>query len=626
MRVLVLLILTCICCSFSAISQDINDRALIIQHTNVDELHRIAQDFQKNQLQYADRQVSKVIVDSEGISQYFSHFNKDGEAVYYQIGNESSAISSNIDKIRIGGESGLDLSGEGIVFGLWDNGNPRFTHQELEGKIVRAEIDDVTGHSTQVAGILVANGVEPEARGMASEAIIDSYNSGGWLSEVAIWAANGGMITNHSYIIANPQEQYQLYGIYNEHSQNWDALSYNAPYLVMCTGASNNGNDGYNPDGSRYDLLASNKLGKNSIVVGACEDVLEYTGPQSVEQAVFTSWGPTDDWRIKPDITAVGTNNFSSRDASDTDYRVSNGSSLSSPIVAGGLGLLQQHYHNLTGVYMKAATAKALIFSTTDEAGEFDGPDFANGWGLFNAQKAANLISNMGINSSIQELNLNENEVFEQVIEVDGSGPVSISMVWNDPPAEPLQFPTPNNPSLMLINDLDMRLVAADGTNYYPWRMEPNDTFDNYTSAAEKGDNYRDNTEIIFENDLPEGQYSVIVSHKGNLQSGMQEFSLVMNGISGSITPAEDFENKPLEFAVYPNPTSEQLFVDLDYEGRESLKLSLVNELNQIQLTQTIDAGSQVQLNLKALMPGLYIVQIETLGGQLKGSKKIVIE
>jgi len=75
----------------------------------------------------------------------------------------------------------------------------------------------------------------------------------------------------------------------------------------MCTGASNNGAAGYNPDGSRYDLLASNKLGKNAIVVGACHDVLNYTGPESVVQAPFTSWGPTDDWRIKPDLTAVET-------------------------------------------------------------------------------------------------------------------------------------------------------------------------------------------------------------------------------------------------------------------------------------------------------------------------------
>lgn len=66
---------------------------------------------------------------------------------------------------------------------------------------------------------------------------------------------------------------------------------------------------------------------------------------------------------------------------------------MSTPVVAGTIALLQQYYHDLNNVYMKAATMKALLICTTDEAGRYDGPDFQNGWGLLNAEIAADVIT-----------------------------------------------------------------------------------------------------------------------------------------------------------------------------------------------------------------------------------------
>ena len=490
----IFIILAALFTTGAALGQNNKDRQHIVKQTNVEALNAIAEKYQALQAKFQIKNAPAIKVDKHGNKNYFSHYEADGSPIYYQLGNESSAISSRINEIRSGGSAGLDLDGSDLVIGLWDSGNPRTTHQELIGKIIRRDITNFAGHSTHVAGILVAEGIIPEARGMATSAIIESFTTGGWLTEVPLWASEGGMITNHSYIIGNPQEDYQRYGIYNVHSQNWDAISYNAPYLIMCTGASNNGNNGFNPDGSRYDLLASNKLGKNAIVVGACEDVLEYTGPESVRQAVFTSWGPTDDWRIKPDLAAVGTDNFSPRELSDTDYRVANGSSLAGPIVAGGLALLQQHYHNLNGNYMKAVTAKALIFSTTDEAGEFDGPDFSNGWGLFNARKAADVITNNKIASDILELRLTEGQTYTRNIETDGTQALSVAIVWNDPPSEPLPSEIHNDPTPMLINDLDVRLISENGVEYFPWRMEPNEAFNNYTCLLYTSPSPRDAT------------------------------------------------------------------------------------------------------------------------------------
>ena len=602
-------------------SQRMEDRAYIKTQTNVKALDRMAEDYWKVQDLYKNKQVPATLYDDRGNEQFFSHFEGNGDPVYYALENESSARSSKIDRIRTGGSRGLDLDGSDIEFGLWDGGAPRTSHTELRGRVNISDPAAFNFHATHVAGILMAQGVLKPARGMAPSATIDAYTSANWLGEISAWAANGGMITNHSYIIANPQSNYTQYGIYNIYSQRWDELSYHAPYLIMCTGASNNGNKGYNPDNSRYDLLASNKLGKNAIVVGACEDVLNYTGPSSVKQAFFTSWGPTDDWRIKPDITAVGTDSYSTRHGHDTDYGSGQGCSYASPVVAGGLALLQEHYHNNHSVYMRASTAKALILSTTDEAGSFDGPDFSNGWGLFNAEKAAGVISNDGITSEIMELTLDEGGVYTTTIFVDGSEPLSVAICWNDPPSDPLPGQIYNDPTPMLINDLDVR-VTMDSVTYYPWRMEPNSSFDNFTSPAGKGDNIRDNVEIISVNNIPEGEYTIRVTHKGSLQSGTQDFSLIVNGIRSGLTSDSKLNASDNRLSIYPNPAQDRINIDFEVNPIGVVKIGIYDLTGR--LVTCVNGNSQMVqgIDVSHLSTGIYFVQIETEGTSILLQKR----
>lgn len=68
-----------------------------------------------------------------------------------------------------------------------------------------------------------------------------------------------------------------------------------------------------------------------------------YEGSQSVVIGSFSSFGPVDDGRIKPDITGIGVDIFSTSDLSDDQYTTMGGTSLSS-CVTGSLVLLQQHY------------------------------------------------------------------------------------------------------------------------------------------------------------------------------------------------------------------------------------------------------------------------------------------
>ncbi len=592
-------------------AQTAEDREYIISKTNVERLKEIAKEYNALQAKFKDSTLKSAAVQCKDSTKYFAQFDNNGNPVYYSLENESSAASSNIDQIRTGGQTGLDLDGQSIVFGLWDSGNPRTTHREYSGKINVNDAVDIGYHATHIAGMLIASGVEPLAKGMAPGASISSFSTTDWNSEVADWAAEGGLISTHSYIIANPKTDYEKFGVYNTYAQAWDELSYNAPYLIMCTGASNNGNNGYNPDGSRYDLLASNKLGKNSIVVGACYDVVSYINPFSVEQAPFTSWGPSDDWRIKPDITAVGTDSYSTREASNLNYGTGQGCSYAGPVVAGGLALLQQHYHDKNGVYMKAATAKGLILSTTNEAGSYDGPDFSNGWGLFNATKAAEVITNNGTTSLISELTLEQSGTYSTTINVDGTNTLTAAICWNDPPAEPLITTITDDTTPMLINDLDLRV--SNGTNIYmPWKLEPNSSCDNFTDAAVKGDNYRDNIEVIEVKDIEAGEYTVSVSHKGTLQNGSQDFSLIINGILLNATSANIIENPENSIIVYQDPGNSTYYnIVLKNTIQNGFDVQLFDIQGQIILSKAC-SGNQTKLDMAGLKPGVFIISVTT--------------
>merc|ERR1711974_194031 len=133
---------------------------------------------------------------------------------------------------------------------------------------------------------------------------------------------------------------------------------------------------------------------KNNLVVANGQDA-NVNADGSLNSVVInssSSEGPTDDLRIKPDITGNGTGVYSTDSDSNSDYATLTGTSMASPNVTGTLLLLQQHFSSLNGSFMRAATLKGLALHTADDAG-IVGPDAVYGWGLLNAKAAAEVIS-----------------------------------------------------------------------------------------------------------------------------------------------------------------------------------------------------------------------------------------
>jgi hypothetical protein len=85
----------------------------------------------------------------------------------------------------------------------------------------------------------------------------------------------------------------------------------------------------------------------------------------------------------------------------------------------------------------------------------------------------------------------------------------------------------------MLVNDLDVRVIGPDATIYQPWILNPG----NPAAAATRGDNFRDNVEVVAIDAPDPGLYTFRITHKGTLTSGPQDFSLIISGADGPGCP-----------------------------------------------------------------------------------------
>lgn len=483
-----------------------------------------------------------------------------GRPVYEANYNTASQSTSSADQVKTNGNLDLDLTGVGVRIGIWEafdgNGNAivRTSHDEFDGRATSMDGAGFSNHATHVAGTMIAAGVDPSAEGYATAAELDTYNSSGDTGEMAAAASAGDpiVISNHSYgyIVGwdfngtTNMWEYNggggttedwLFGAYTNDTRSWDETAYNATHLLIVKSAGNDRGDGPNvlqpgdperdggPDG--FECLPARGTAKNIVTVGATQPNFfgNYTQPGDVVMTVFSSWGPTDDGRIKPDISADGSQLYSSRATADDAYGFSSGTSMSAPSVSGGAALLYEHWDNTLGGTPRAATMKGLLLESADEAGASDGPDYSFGWGAMNVADAAHIVTVEGFEGCdhYAEGSLDADEVFEFTIESSGESLIKAMLVWHDPAATNTNGGTLNPNASYLVNDLDLRIIG-NGTTYMPWVMDPA----NPNNAATRGDNSRDNVEQVLMLEPEAGTYTIRVQAPASVTDGPQAFSL----------------------------------------------------------------------------------------------------
>ncbi len=526
-----------------------------------------------------------LFIENDQIFMELMYIDEFGKPQYYSTENVNSSATISTNLVNSGGGNGLSLDGSGMTIHEWDGGAVRGTHQEYTGRVVMGDgVTTTHYHSTHVAGTMIASGVDANAKGMAPSANLRAFDWNNDEAEMASEAANqNALVSNHSYGYSrgwsdgtwfgtpsiSDQEDY-LFGFYDSYTQDWDQIAFDAPGYLIVKSAGNDRNDcgdGSYPCDGPYDCIGQHGTAKNILTVGAVNDIPGgYTQPSDVVQSSFSSWGPADDGRIKPDIVTNGVSLYSCDDDNDADYTSLSGTSMAAPSATGSLILLQEHYEDLNGSgnFMLAATLKALVIQTADEAGTADGPDYQNGWGLMNTLSAAQKISENQTLNVIDELTLNNGGTYQRTVTAIGGQPLQVTIVWTDDPGIPVAAAL--DPSdVMLVNDLDLRITESANT-YYPWKLDGN----NPTNAAtQNSENNVDNVEMVtISNPVGGTDYTIVVDHDGTLSGGSHPFSIVISGITTAtpVPPVADF----LADNTTPYTGSTVSFTDLSSNGPTS--------------------------------------------------------
>ncbi len=617
--------------SLTAYSQTKEQAAKILSHYNLEEgkviIEQLAQksnESYQRALELANANGWPLSIKKDGYESILIGVNSNDTPIYIQPYNDDSVFTARVNMIHPGGSMGLNLAGQGMLLGIWEPGNVRTTHVDLSGAVTVKDgstfngDNDNNSHATHVAGTLIGRGVSnDDARGFAYQANLFAYNSFSDVSEALAAAQDATsplLVSNHSY---GPNAQFiesWQRGAYIDDSYNWDVVCNQAPYYQPVFAA---GNDRV---GESRDWLVAEATAKNVLVVAAATSIsTSNPTPSQIGMSSFSSYGPTDDRRIKPDIAADGVGLLSCHSLNDFSLTTKSGTSMASPSTAGTLILLQQHYSNLKGEFMRAATLRGLVIHTATEAGYFDGPDHRFGWGLLNGAAAAQVITGAHneIDAYIEERALVPGTTYTKPVTASGAGKLKVSICWTDPArVNSINNGTNNSSTPVLTNDLDVR-VNKDGNTYFPWRLNPL-----VEEAPIQQDNEVDNVEVIeIANPVAGGIYNIVVSHKGALQGfNSQNYTLIITGVT-DVNSVSDKEKPTI--GVYPNPASDVVNLtlnnSLDFGDAE---LSLYDAQGRLvrNYKTFID-----KIDVSGLTSGIYMLNIKLNDGTYSETKKIVI-
>lgn len=563
--------------------------------------------------------------------------------IYRATNNIKSASATKTNKLHLNGGLGLNIEGQNMVVGVWDSESVLASHEEFKNpespnsasRITFPEfpngilIGAVSDHATHVAGTLIAAGIDSDAKGMAPKATIRSFDWSDDNIEALNEASNGLLISNHSYgfPVFNSNQIQQRdskdIGSYTSTAKTWDEIAYTAPYYLAVIAAGNEGRLNYNDAiSSGYDKLTSFATSKNNLVVANANPSVFGNTLINFTINASSSQGPTDDFRIKPDISGDGSLVYSTvskiPSGSSKLYDTYSGTSMASPNVAGSLLLLQQYYNELNSKFMKSSTLKALVCHTAKDNVSKIGPDPIFGWGLLDIEEATNVIKNeYDGNSLIEETKLQEGNIYTYNFSVSTGTPIKVTICWTDP-AGNVNNSEINSLTPALINDLDLTVKhTASNTIFYPWKLDNT----NVTNPALKGVNNVDNIERVDIKSPEAGNYTISISNKNSLLEGFQYFSLIITGESITLkNPVIEKENT----TIWNNYLEKKLFIKNAFPDKNS-EISIFNILGNKIFNKKINnpTSSTYSINTSDFASGIYIISVKN--DNVITNKKILI-
>ena len=362
--------------------------------------------------------------------------------------------------------------------------------------------------------------------------------------------ALGARISSNSWGCGYPYTG--CWGAYNSWAQEYDARVRDArpgitgnQEIVILFAAGNDGSYGSNTVGTPG-------TAKNVITVGAAEnyrpgwtdgcEVLSSGADNAQDIASFSSRGPTDDGRVKPDIVAPGTHiqgaasqspNYNGegvcdmyRPSGQTLYAASSGTSHSTPAVAGAASLVSYWYQTRYGngqppspAMVKAYMVNATRYLTGTGAGG-NLPSNSQGFGETHLGLAFDATPRMLVDQSHVFGNSGQTYQVSGAV-ADTSRPFRVTLAWTDAPG-----PTTGN---AYVNNLDLA-VTVGGQTYR------GNVFSGGTSTTGGSADPRNNVESVFLPAGVSGAFTVVITATniagdgvpGNGDSTDQDFALVV--------------------------------------------------------------------------------------------------
>lgn len=541
------------------------------------------------------------------------------------------------------------LTGTGVNLGIWDGGAVRNTHNDLTGRVTLRETtrfcasttnnrsgtnttctqnsncasnfcNPFSDHASHVAGTMISSGAnDSPSKGMApGPAQVFSYNYLGSINtEMENSVANDAIhLSQNSWGIGRGWQgsppvnngDGAQFGVYNSLSSGWDELVRDTELLIMKS-AGNEGNDcqtggtpsnpssqcdgvlGSPSDGFRYDIISDRDLAKNIITVGSVDT--------SFTKSVFSSTGPPDDGRIKPDLVAVGSNTRSTCSLSNSDYCTKSGTSMSTPVVSGVSALLTerwQDFHTHSGRSPNAPPpelTKALLIHGATDLGR-TGPDYAYGHGLVNAVTSVTTLEAPNAGDSSNQVPdqhrigfVDSGEVVEYRMSIptgEETDDIRVTLVWSDiegtsgsvvrycnyaygasvctsdadcPGAVCEPAPCGAGQPCHLQNDLAALLLSPEPDRDIVGLAYRGPGLANPTGASLVGSfhNRSDSVEVIRPGTFDDGGDYIVTVEGMTVNQGPQRFALVASYPLTFFPPNDDFANaQQLPMLVPPDP------------------------------------------------------------------------
>lgn len=431
---------------------------------------------------------------------------------------------------------GYGLTGKGVKIGMWDTNVQK--HVDCTGRLTNKDYEIESSHGSHVFGTMAGAGIiDPKAKGMAPEAEVFSWNFNTQNNGLRVYEKrlksikeDGIEFTQNSFgdYVRTALSTFR----YSADDRGDDAVTVKKPYLLNIYAV---GNDQAN-NAASGGFATSSKNSKNSLHVGAIN--------KNEKISNYSSFGPTADGRIIPQVSTVGTNVYSM--IYGNGYSVMSGTSMSTPGVSGVVALLYQRYKEKNNGKKPLASLIKAIVSNTAKNKENKGPDYKYGYGIVNGIRAVKAIDNKTyfINS------VSNNEEKHKTITVPkGAEKLKIMLCYSD-------LPGVAGSSKILVNDLDLKVVK-NGKEYYPWVLNPAKPNEKATKGIDKLNNIEQVTI-----DKPEaGTYKVIV--KGShIPLNSQEYAVTYDILMPELTLTYPIGNEKL------NPKDTE-YIRWDYVGEK---------------------------------------------------------